>query len=202
MSHSILRSLASVGLFALLASTAACAPARTSIGRGATEPHVAHAAAELELTTLQGERFSLTEQRGKPVMLVFWSPTRPGAASEIRDVAALAEHVAPEIDIVCVAVLAGTDANERDLSSMLEGKARNLRVALMSHAHDAPDWAEAVDAPLFALVDASGVVRARGTGAVDWRDRATADELRDLAARPGLPRFALRHRAVAGFALR
>jgi hypothetical protein len=202
MSHSISRTLASAGLFGLLLTTAACAPARESIGRGAVEPHVAHAAAALELTTLQGERFLLADQRGKRVMLVFWSPARPGAASEIRDIAALAEHVAPEIVVVCVAVLAGTNASERDIAPMLVGKAKNLHIAVMGHAHDAPDWAEAMNAPLFALVDGSGVVRARGTDAIDWRDRATADKLRDLAAHAGPRRTALHDRDLPGFGMR
>ena len=151
-----------------------------SAAHGAPDARVAVAerAPELELPTTAGTRFVLSELRGTDVLLVFWSPSRPGADAELRRIAALERRLDPAVKVVPVAVLAGTDVSQPDIARMREGTGRDIPVVVMGHAYDAPAWAGIVGRPTsFTYVGADGLVRATGDafGGDPGGARAAAD---------------------------
>lgn len=62
-------------------------------------------APDIALTTLQGERLSIPELRGKPVLVSFWASTCPRCLDEIPHLIELYEELAPRgFEIIAIAM--------------------------------------------------------------------------------------------------
>jgi peroxiredoxin len=72
-------------------------------------PAVGHPAPDFTLTTLTGETFTLSELRGKPVVLNFWATWCPPCRAELPELEAAAERHDGEIVIAGVNQAEATD---------------------------------------------------------------------------------------------
>jgi peroxiredoxin len=69
-------------------------------------PAVGHPAPDITATTLDGETFTLSELRGKPVVLNFWATWCPPCRAELPELQAAAERYDGEV------VIAGVNQSE------------------------------------------------------------------------------------------
>jgi DsbE subfamily thiol:disulfide oxidoreductase len=63
-------------------------------------PVIGHPAPDFALTTLEGEKFQLSTQRGTPVVLNFWATWCPPCRAELPELKAASERYADQVAIV------------------------------------------------------------------------------------------------------
>ena len=127
---------------------------------------------DFELTDRQGRRWAMRDQRGKVVVLNFWSVTCPPCLEEMPSLETLGELAKRWDDVEIVAV--NTDASWEEVEPLLP------RQSNLTHLID-PD--KSVSRGMFGtelypetwIVDREGVVRFRYDGAFDWSDPIVLD---------------------------
>jgi peroxiredoxin len=187
--------LAEIG-FILLAGTAVYAfvsMARSSETRRAclplctTRPAYAgqtRTAPEFELPDLDGRKVSLSQHKGKTIILNFWTSTCPPCLEEMPSLSALAKVVAKRKDVVVLTV--STDANETAARRALEasiGAPAPFPTLLDPESSTVGAKYGTRLFPETWLIDKSGIIRARFDGARDWSDPLML-ELIDSLSKP------------------
>ncbi|MCS6799137.1 MAG: TlpA family protein disulfide reductase [Myxococcota bacterium] len=136
-------------------------------------------APDFELRDRHGRPFRLSEQRGKTVVMNFWSITCPPCVEEMPTLVELADILAERDDVVLVAV--STDAGWDEVAHLFPPDSR-LRVIFD------PDRAVTRGRygtrllPETWIVDREGVIRFRYDGARDWSSPLAIDVI-DMFAR-------------------
>lgn len=135
------------------------------------------AAPEVELRRRDGSTWRLSDQRGKVVLMNFWSITCPPCVEEMPSLELLASMVAGRDDVEVVAV--STDEGWDAVSRILPAEPR------LTHLFD-PDKSTVEGKfgtrlyPETWIVDEEGVIRFRFDGARDWSAPLVLDLLETL----------------------
>lgn len=122
-------------------------------------------APDFELVDHRGERFKLSERRGRVVMINFWSITCPPCVEEMPSLEALSEVAAKYGDVDIVALSA--DEGYHEVRSILSPNSKII------HLFD-PELAIIKDKfgtelfPETWIIDRDGLIRFRYDGAFNW----------------------------------
>jgi len=144
-----------------------------------------NAAPDFRLQTIAGERFYLHDQRGKCVVLVFWSTTCVPCKAEMTFVGQMARDLAD--DRLVVAALC-TDAETPDEARRtVEPLDLNYPVLLDTGAKVAGQWNVTV-APTTVIIDADGKEAWRREGYDASTGQAIRLQIERLLARTGAAR--------------
>jgi peroxiredoxin len=134
-------------------------------------------APDFELPDLQGVRHTLSDSRGKIVIVNFWSAECPHSERTDRHLLSLLQEWHEEVVMLSIA----SNRNESPQMVAEAARARSMPVVLIDSEHIVADLYEAVTTPNAFLLDREGILRYRG--AVDditfRRRQATQFFLRD-----------------------
>jgi peroxiredoxin len=119
---------------------------------------VDHPSPDFELSDLQGVRYRLTGQRGKIMVLVFWSAACPWSEYADAVLADVESEFDQKLEIWRIASNAGE--NPQAIREVLI--ARGLSGALLDADQRVADLYEAITTPHAFVVDAKGILRYRG----------------------------------------
>ncbi len=124
----------------------------------------------LQALDMQGKTWTLSELRGRAVLLNFWATWCPPCRAEMPSLQQLAEIYGPE-QLLVLAVNVGE--GPRRIAQYLQASGLNLTVLLDPKSEISKAWGASV-LPTTVLIDAEGRPRLRVRGEVDWTDRAAA----------------------------
>lgn len=110
-----------------------------------------------------GARRTLSEWRGRPVVIVFWAPWSPPAARMAAALAGFSRSLSTDAIVVDIA-LDYIDAQE--ISSIV-GPAEPRCVHLRGRPTELEPWGDFPTLPVTFRLDESGIVRARQEGFLD-----------------------------------
>jgi peroxiredoxin len=115
-------------------------------------------APEFELPDLQGMPHRLSDERGKVVIVNFWSAECPHSERTDRYILSLLEQWQGEVVMLSIA------ANRNESTQMVDeaAKARCIPRVLLDAEHGVADLYEALTTPHIFVVDREGIVRYRG----------------------------------------
>lgn len=140
-------------------------------------------APDVTFTNIDGTPWRLSDQRGKVVVLNFWSITCPPCIEELPSIEFLAqisrERFGRDVEIVAVSTDSGWDA----VSAVVAGAQRENPGASEVHYvfdSDKTGVEGAFGTELYPetwIIDAGGVIRMRYDGARDWSSPVTLDLL-------------------------
>jgi len=119
---------------------------------------VNHPAPDFELPDLQGKFHTLSDYRGKIVVVNFWSVECPHSERTDRTLLELLARTNGEVELLSIA------ANRSESASRVEeaSRARGIPKVLMDAGHVVADLYDAVATPHVFLVDREGILRYRG----------------------------------------
>jgi peroxiredoxin len=158
------------------ACTAVCAVRPDYAGFNRTAP-------DFELPNIDGTTFRLSQQRGKVVILNFWTKSCRPCLEEMPDLAEFAEVIKGRTDkVIMVAVSTDETANDvRDtLNSILKGKAPSFVTLVDSENAVVREKYGTKLYPETWYIDPQGVIRARFDGPRDWGSALYLDLAEDL----------------------
>lgn len=136
--------------------------------------------ADFRLDSLSGERFYLHDQRGKCVVLVFWSTMCDPCKAELAYLSGLQRELAD--DRLVVAGIC-TDAEGPDrVRRAVEPLDVDFPILLDTTGEVAPDW-QATVVPTTVIIDADGKVAWRRTGYDATVGRAIRSQIERILAR-------------------
>ncbi|HEX9333678.1 MAG TPA: redoxin domain-containing protein [Anaerolineales bacterium] len=117
-----------------------------------------HPAPDFELPDLQGNLHKLRDDRGKIVIINFWSAECPHSERTDRDLLDLLERWNGEVVLLSIA------ANRNESIPMLEEAAKTRRISkvLIDSEHIVADLYEAIATPHVFVLDRLGILRYRG----------------------------------------
>lgn len=145
-------------------------------------------APDFDLKTVDGKAFRLSEQRGKVVILNFWSKACPPCLQEMPSLAEFAEVIRKRSDDILL-VTVNTDEAPGDaqdaLLSVLEGKPAPFVTALDMENQVVLGKYGTKLYPETWYVDPSGVIRARFDGPRNWTDALYLELAESLLAGAG-----------------
>jgi peroxiredoxin len=122
-------------------------------------------APSLAVTTLEGERVSLEQLRGKPVLVTFWATTCPGCVKEMPHLVELYQALAPRgLEIVALAMAYDPEEQVRE---MVKLKQLPYKVALDSDGAAARAFGDVKLTPTSFLIDPSGRIVQQKLGELD-----------------------------------
>lgn len=121
-------------------------------------------APDFTLETLDGAKVSLSEFKGKKVLIHFWASWCGVCAQEFPSLKRFARSVDPD-DLVILAI--SLDAKKTDVQKIFNGNVPPFRVLLDSQG-EAADLYSSYSVPESFLVDPTGVVMWRKDGPIDW----------------------------------
>jgi peroxiredoxin len=161
--------------------TSACAMAPTYAGADRLAP-------DFELKTIDGESFRLMEQRGKTVVLVFWSTTCDVCKKQMPGLRELASIIAldPRYEMFTIAV----DESAPDVLATLQqhtGTQTPFPVALDPESAVVMDKYGTKAFPETWIIDPDGIIRARFDGLRDWSGTMAFDLLRNVSRGSACP---------------
>ena len=150
----------------------------TLMAGGGGVPHYLGAsllAPDFSLPTRDGSEWKLSEQRGKVVVMNFWTVTCRPCIQEMPTIELLAEIVEPWGDVEVVAI--STDRSWQEAETIIP---RSSRITSLL------DPERRVVSGMFGtrlypetwIIDADGLVRFRFDGALDWSDPVALDLIR------------------------
>jgi peroxiredoxin len=123
------------------------------------------AAPALAITTLEGEKITLEQLRGKPVLVTFWATTCPGCVKEMPHLVELHQALAPGgLEIVAIAMAYDPEDQVREMV-----KLKNLpyKVARDSDGSAARAFGDVKLTPTSFLIDPSGRIVQQKLGEMD-----------------------------------
>lgn len=135
-------------------------------------------APDITLTTLQGEKLSMAELRGRPVLVNFWATTCPGCVEEVPHLVELYNKLAPRgLEIIGIAM--AYDPPNRVVALR---KARQIPypIALDINSSAAKAFGDVRLTPTSFLIAPDGRVVYQGTGRLDMTK--VRQQLADLMA--------------------
>jgi peroxiredoxin len=106
---------------------------------------------------------SLRQLRGKPVVLNFWAAHCPPCVDEMPSLVQLQHHMGPRVTVLGV----GVDTTEADYHSFL----RNYQIdflTVLDTGKESYNRYGATGYPETFIIDASGIVRRKFVGPVNW----------------------------------
>jgi peroxiredoxin len=128
-------------------------------------------APEFELPDLQGVLHRLSDERGKIVIVNFWSAECPHSERTDRYILSLLEQWNGEVVMLSIA------ANRNESAQMVAEAAKTRRIprVLLDAGHVVADLYEALTTPHIFLVDREGILRYRGAADdITFRQRQAA----------------------------
>lgn len=129
-------------------------------------------APDVRVETLDGERFSLEELRGKPVIVAFWATTCPECVREIPHFKALYEEYGDQgLELIAVAMEYDPESQVR---SMVEDREMPYTIAMDRDGSIARAFGDVRLTPTTFLIDPDGKIVSQRLGMVDidrMRDR-------------------------------
>lgn len=132
-------------------------------------------APDFSLPTQGGGEWKMSEQRGKVIVMNFWTVTCRPCIQEMPTIELLAEMTQDWGDVEVVAV--STDRSWAEVETIIP---RNSRITSLLDAEQTV-VTEQFGTKLFPetwIIDADGVVRFRFDGALDWSDPVALDLIR------------------------
>ena len=106
---------------------------------------------------------SLRELRGKPVVLNFWAAHCPPCVDEMPSLVRLQKRMGPRVTVLGV----GVDTTEADYHSFLRTYQIDF-LTVLDTAKDSYTRYGATGYPETFIIDASGIVRRKFVGPVNW----------------------------------
>lgn len=159
------------------ACTALCAMRPDYAGRNRLAP-------DFELTSIKGEKVSLSSFRGKTVIINFWTKTCRPCLEEMPAIANLAKALKAHPDIVLLTI--STDESAEDarntMKSVLGGGEPPFPVLMDPEAKVVTDKYGTKLFPETWFIDKKGIIRARFDGVRDWASALTVDLAKSLSA--------------------
>jgi peroxiredoxin len=157
--------------------TALCGLKPDYAGRNRTAP-------DFELPGLDGKKVRLSSERGKTVILHFWTKTCKPCLEELPEIAALAKAIKPYPNITMITVT--TDETAEDAKATLESVigASDGFVTAVDPGGDGVVLGK-YGTKLFPetwFIDPEGVIRARFDGPRDWSGALTLDLAQGLTS--------------------
>ncbi len=125
----------------------------------------------------EGHPRSLADYRGKVVLLNFWATWCPPCQAEIPSMTQLAEELGNEPNFALVAL--SVDDNWAAVKGFFKGRAPGFQLLLDKGAHVSEAYGT-TQFPESYVIDPSGKVIAKFTGARDWTDPAAVGYFRRL----------------------
>ncbi len=139
----------------------------------------------LQALDMQGKTWTLSDLRGRAVLLNFWATWCPPCRAEMPSLQQLAEIYGPEqLQVLAINVGEGP----RRIAQYLQASGLNLTVLLDPQSEAARAWGARV-LPTTVLIDADGRPRLRVRGEVDWSGReaqAWVEPLLRARVKPGV----------------
>lgn len=124
-------------------------------------PAIGHPAPDFSLDTLSGERFTLSELRGTPVVLNFWATWCPPCRAELPELAAASARLAGQVAIIGV-----NQAEARpDVQTFATGLSLPFPVPLDERG-DASQIYRVRSLPTTFFIDRQGIIRQVQVGPV------------------------------------
>lgn len=119
-------------------------------------PEVGYAAPNFTLTSTAGETVTLSDYRGKWVMLVFWETSCPACREELPDLQAYSTRM--PVDKISIVTVNVRNGNEAILLSFLKSRGIDLPVLLDADA-SIRDKYKIVQYPTAFFIDSQGIIR-------------------------------------------
>jgi len=154
-------------------------------------------APDFSLPDLQGNRVTMKELRGKPVLLVFWATWCKPCIKEIPNIADFQKKHSSEVTVLGISVdnlkdaetgkthVTGTDTELSDrVSQFAKDKQMAYRI-LMDNKGEALGPYSGGDLPVAIFVDSNGVMRRRflGSRSSDCLERMLQDTLQPVGSK-------------------
>lgn len=133
---------------------------------------------DLTLTTLDGQTLTLSELKGKRVVLAMWATWCPPCAKEVPHFIKLTEEVPPE-DLIIIGV---SDEPEEDIRKFAEEKGINY--ALVSTSDLPAPYSDVMSIPATFMIDRNGVIQRVLEGYHDYEDLHAAATAPDFEGTP------------------
>jgi peroxiredoxin len=153
-----------------------CAMRPTYAGRNRLAP-------DFELPDVDGNKFRLSQFRGKTVVLNFWTTTCQPCLEEMPSLADFAKVVRQRKDVVVLTV--STDATKEIATSALQTLLKEPKAPfLVLLDPDSTVVRDKYGTSLFPetwIIDPKGVIRARFDGARDWSNAIVLDLIESFA---------------------
>lgn len=122
-------------------------------------------APELSVTTLDGERVSLQQLQGRPVLVTFWATTCPGCVQEMPHLVELYNELAPQgFELIALAMSYDPEDQVRE---MVRLKQLPYKVALDSDGTAARAFGEVKLTPTSFLINPDGRIVQQKLGEMD-----------------------------------
>ncbi len=151
-----------------------------STGRQPKLIHTGDAAPDFRLPALDGRSVSLSELRGKVVMIHFWATWCPPCVEEMPSIDRLSRSfVGQDFEVLAVSV---DEGGEAVVKAFLQRNGLALPVLLNADRSVAGSYGT-FKFPETYLVDRSGIVRHKVIGATNWDDPEAVRMIRDLLAK-------------------
>ncbi len=133
---------------------------------------------DFQLETLKGEKASLSDYRGKVVMLNFWATWCPPCRREMPSMEELYRRIDKEkIDILAVNI----QEPEKTVSEYINRSSYTFPVLLDEKAEAASIY-QIRSIPTTFIVDKKGYIRAQFTGSREWDEKDILEIFNRLAA--------------------
>lgn len=157
---------------------AAAVPAAKAQRRYNLIPMPEHAGVPvLDATDLRGRVWRLSALRGRAVLLNFWATWCPPCRAEMPSLQQIDEIYGERLQVLAVNVR----ETPQQIAQFLQRSGLNLTVLLDGDGAISRRWA-AQALPVTYLIDASGSLRWRVLGEVDWTGRDAAELIEPLLA--------------------
>ncbi len=140
-------------------------------------PSTIEADFNLNLKTLEGEPFALSDLRGEVIFLTFWYPGCSSCQAELPTIESLYEKTSTDAIAFVLAALKGSEEEAAEVVAQY-----NLTVPVYVMQDERPPVYASHRVPTSYIITRDGKVAFKHQGAAKWDDDTTADFLRSLAS--------------------
>lgn len=121
----------------------------------------------LTLKDLNGKTHSLTDYKGKVVLVNFWATWCPPCRSEMPSIQRLKEHMAGKPFVILAVDMAETEAEIRDFLREMSASKIDFTILMDKDGKSIKTWNVSVFPTSF-IIDAEGQLRYALLGATEW----------------------------------